>query len=103
MLHCVQHDTLLNLSATMELIDGNKIAADIIAELKTEVSALTGRKPCIALVRVGEDPASVSYVKKKEKTSAEIGIESRLIFPPVTITQDELFSLIDQLNADPTV
>jgi methylenetetrahydrofolate dehydrogenase (NADP+)/methenyltetrahydrofolate cyclohydrolase len=87
----------------MELIDGNKIAADIIAELKTEVSALTGRKPCIALVRVGDDPASVSYVKKKEKTSAEIGIESRLIFPPVTITQDELFALIDQLNADPTV
>ena len=87
----------------MELIDGNQIAATIIAELKTEVSALTGRKPCIALVRVGDDPASVSYVKKKEKTSAEIGIESRLIFPPVTITQDELFALIDRLNADPTV
>ena len=87
----------------MELIDGNKIAADIVAELKAEVAALPGRKPCIALVRVGEDPASVSYVKKKEKTSAEIGIESRLIFPPVTITQDELFALIDGLNADPGV
>jgi methylenetetrahydrofolate dehydrogenase (NADP+)/methenyltetrahydrofolate cyclohydrolase len=87
----------------MELIDGNQIAATIIAELKAEVSALTGRKPCIALVRVGDDPASVSYVKKKEKTSAEIGIESRLIFPPVTITQDELFALIDRLNNDPTV
>lgn len=87
----------------MELIDGNQIAATLIAELKSEVAALPGRKPCIALVRVGDDPASVSYVKKKEKTSAEIGIESRLIFPPVTITQDELFALIDQLNADPTV
>ncbi len=87
----------------MELIDGNQIAATIIAELKADVSARAGRKPCIALVRVGDDPASVSYVKKKEKTSAEIGIESRLIFPPVTITQDELFALIDQLNADPTV
>ncbi len=87
----------------MELIDGNKIAADIIAELKTKVAALPGRKPCIALVRVGEDPASVSYVTKKVKTSAEIGIESRLILPPVTITQDELFALIDGLNADPTV
>lgn len=87
----------------MELIDGNKIAADIVAELKAEVAALPGRKPCIALVRVGEDPASVSYVKKKEKTSAEIGIESRLIFPPVSITQDELFALIDGLNADPGV
>lgn len=87
----------------MELIDGNKIAADIVSELKTQVSALPGRKPCIALVRVGDDPASVSYVKKKEKTSADIGIESRLIFPPVTISQDELFALIDGLNADPTV
>ncbi len=87
----------------MELIDGNKIAATIVAELKAAVAAFTGRRPCIALVRVGEDPASVSYVTKKQKTSAEIGIESRLIFPPVSITQDELFALIDQLNADPTV
>ena len=87
----------------MPLIDGNKIAADIIAELKTEIAAIAGRKPCIALVRVGEDPASVSYVKKKEKTAAEIGLTSRVILPPVTITQDELFKLLDDLNADPTV
>jgi methylenetetrahydrofolate dehydrogenase (NADP+)/methenyltetrahydrofolate cyclohydrolase len=87
----------------MELIDGNQIAADIVAELKNQVASFTGRKPCIALVRVGDDPASVSYVTKKEKTSAEIGITSRLILPPVTITQDELFALIDGLNADPTV
>lgn len=87
----------------MELIDGNKIAADIIAELKAEVAQLAGRKPCIALVRVGEDPASVSYVKKKEKTAAEIGITSRVILPPITISPAELFALIDDLNADPTV
>jgi len=87
----------------MELIDGNKIAATIVAELKAEVATFTGRRPCIALVRVGEDPASVSYVTKKQKTSAEIGIESRLIFPPVTITQDGLFALIDELNSDPAV
>lgn len=87
----------------MELIDGNRIAAEIIAELKAQVAALPGRPPCLALVRVGEDPASVSYVKKKETASAEIGITSRLIFPPVTITQDALFSLIDGLNADPGV
>ncbi|HVS52232.1 MAG TPA: bifunctional methylenetetrahydrofolate dehydrogenase/methenyltetrahydrofolate cyclohydrolase FolD [Opitutaceae bacterium] len=87
----------------MDLIDGNKIAADIIAELKTEVGALASRKPCIALVRVGEDPASVSYVKKKEKTAAEIGVTSRIILPPVSITQAELFQLIDELNADPAV
>lgn len=84
----------------MELIDGNKIAAEITAELKTEVATLVGRPPCIALVRVGEDPASISYVKKKQAMAAEIGIESRLILPPVTITQVELFAIVDQLNAD---
>jgi methylenetetrahydrofolate dehydrogenase (NADP+)/methenyltetrahydrofolate cyclohydrolase len=87
----------------MDLIDGNQIAAAIIAELKAEVAALDGRRPCIALVRVGEDPASVSYVKKKEKTAAEIGVTSRVILPPVSITQAELFKLIDDLNADPAV
>lgn len=87
----------------MTLIDGNQIATDIIAELKAEISALAGRKPCLALVRVGDDPASVSYVRKKEKTAAEIGLESKVILPPVTISQEELFKLIDELNADPTV
>ena len=87
----------------MTLIDGNQIAAAIVAELKTEVAAIPGRKPCIALVRVGEDPASVSYVKKKEKTAAEIGITSRIILPPVSISQEDLFKLIDDLNADATV
>lgn len=87
----------------MTLIDGNQIAATIIAELKTEVGRLPGRKPCIALVRVGDDPASMSYVKKKEKTAGEIGLTSRVILPPVTISQPDLFALIDELNADPAV
>jgi methylenetetrahydrofolate dehydrogenase (NADP+)/methenyltetrahydrofolate cyclohydrolase len=84
----------------MELIDGNKIAADLIAELKAEVAVLPGRKPCLVLVRVGDDPASVSYVKKKEQTATAIGINSRVILPPVSTTQAELEKLIDQLNAD---
>jgi len=87
----------------MDLIDGNQVAAAIIAELKAEVATFSGRKPCIALVRVGEDPASVSYVRKKEKTAAEIGVTSRIILPPVSISQPELFALLDDLNADPTV
>jgi methylenetetrahydrofolate dehydrogenase (NADP+)/methenyltetrahydrofolate cyclohydrolase len=87
----------------MELIDGNKIAAQIVAELKAAVAPIAGRKPCIALVRVGDDPASVSYVKKKDQTAAEIGITSRVILPPVTTTQAELLALIDQLNADLSV
>ena len=84
----------------MVLIDGNKIAAAIVAELKADVASIAGRKPCLALVRIGEDPASVSYVRKKDQTAAEIGITSRLILPPVTITPAELFALIDGLNAD---
>jgi methylenetetrahydrofolate dehydrogenase (NADP+)/methenyltetrahydrofolate cyclohydrolase len=87
----------------MEAIDGNRIAAEIIAELKAEVSALVGRKPCIALVRVGDDPASVSYVKKKGQTAAEIGIESRVLLPPVSIRQEELETLVDTLNTDPAI
>ena len=87
----------------MELIDGNRIAADIIAELKAKVASLQGRRPCLALVRVGDDPASVSYVRKKEQTAAEIGVDGRVILPPVSTTQAELFALIDQLNADPAV
>jgi methylenetetrahydrofolate dehydrogenase (NADP+)/methenyltetrahydrofolate cyclohydrolase len=87
----------------MELIDGNRIAADIIKELKAKVAALKGRKPCLALVRVGDDPASVSYVRKKEQTAAEIGVEGRVILPPISTTQEELFALIDQLNADSNV
>jgi methylenetetrahydrofolate dehydrogenase (NADP+)/methenyltetrahydrofolate cyclohydrolase len=54
-------------------------------------------------VRVGEDPASVSYVKKKGENRRQIGITSRLIYPPVTITQAELFALIDGSTADATV
>ncbi|MFM1747392.1 MAG: hypothetical protein RLZZ188_1058, partial [Verrucomicrobiota bacterium] len=69
-------------------------------ELKAKVAALKGRKPCLALVRVGDDPASVSYVRKKEQTAAEIGVEGRVILPPISTTQEELFALIDQLNAD---
>jgi len=87
----------------MELIDGNAIAAALIAELKATVTALPGRAPCLALVRVGEDPASVSYVRKKEKTAAEIGVTSRIILPPITITQAELETLIEELNADSSV
>jgi methylenetetrahydrofolate dehydrogenase (NADP+)/methenyltetrahydrofolate cyclohydrolase len=87
----------------MALIDGNQIATTLIAELRLQVASTAGRPPCIALVRVGEDPASVSYVRKKEKTAAEIGITSRVILPPVTITQTDLEHLIDELNADPAV
>ena len=85
----------------MQLIDGNAIAASIIEDLTIEVGALIGeKKPVIAVIRVGEDPASVSYVRKKEKTAEKIGIGSRMHVLPESIRQEELFAQIDALNAD---
>lgn len=87
----------------MQLIDGNAIAASIIEELTTEVSSLPGKKPVIAVIRVGEDPASVSYVRKKQKTAERIGIGSRLHVLPEDISKEDLFAQIDALNADSDV
>jgi methylenetetrahydrofolate dehydrogenase (NADP+) / methenyltetrahydrofolate cyclohydrolase len=84
----------------MELIDGNEIASVIIEELTALVATFKGHKPCVAFVRVGEDPASVSYVRKKEKTAAKIGIGSKLIVFPETISQNSLLKEIDSLNQD---
>ncbi len=87
----------------MELIDGNETARQIIDELTKEVATLEGPPPCVAFVRVGEDPASVSYVNKKRKTAAKIGIESRLQVYPDAIGQEALLAEIDALNATPEV
>jgi methylenetetrahydrofolate dehydrogenase (NADP+)/methenyltetrahydrofolate cyclohydrolase len=88
----------------MQRIDGNAIAESIIEELTAEVSTLSGsQKPAVAFIRVGDDPASVSYVRKKEKTAARIGIDSQLHLLPEDVSQDELFARIDALNADPAI
>jgi methylenetetrahydrofolate dehydrogenase (NADP+)/methenyltetrahydrofolate cyclohydrolase len=87
----------------MELIDGNEIASAIVEELTELVSSFGGDKPCVAFVRVGEDPASVSYVRKKEKTAGQIGIESKLLVFPETISQEGLLQEIDVLNRDPGI
>ncbi len=84
----------------MNLIDGNEIAQSIVEELTLEVSQIQGEKPCVVFIRVGEDPASVSYVKKKEKTAAKIGIESRLQVFPSTISQEQLIQEVALLNQD---
>jgi len=87
----------------MKLIDGRKISKDIVSELTEAVSALEGQRPCIAFVRVGEDPASVSYVRGKNRTAAAIGITPILLELPEATTQAELFEKIDALNADRSV
>lgn len=93
----------LALFGGMQLIDGNAIAESIIEELTAEVGQLSGKKPVIAVVRVGEDPASVSYVRKKQKTAERIGIGSQLHILPDEISKEDLFAQIDALNADPEV
>ena len=87
----------------MKLIDGKQIARDIVDELTSKVSQVKGAKPCIAFIRVGEDPASVSYVRSKNQTAERIGIRPLLFTFEDTITQDVLFAKIDELNADSSV
>lgn len=87
-----------------EIIDGNATAKAIHEELKSELAQLKfDRPPCVAFIRVGEDPASVSYVKRKGRVAGEIGIESRLHVLPESTSQEELNALIDSLNADDNV
>ncbi len=87
----------------MELIEGKPIAQAILNELAERVGKNPASRPCVAFIRVGEDPASVYYVRSKQKTAEKVGIESRLQVLPETITQDELFAIIDALNDDPQV
>lgn len=89
-----------------KLIDGKMIAAQIRAELKQETLALierTGVTPKLAVVLVGEDPASQVYVRNKGRACEEIGFEAEQITLPETTTQQELDALIDRLNADDSV
>lgn len=87
-----------------EIIDGNATAKSIHEELAAKLKSISApRTPCVAFIRVGEDPASVSYVKKKRRVAGEIGIESRLHVLPESTQQDELNALIDKLNADDNV
>ena len=87
----------------MELINGNEISKNIIEELKVKVANIHGSKPCVVFIRVGEDAASISYVRKKEKIAASIGIKSRLKILPENITQDQLLNEVDKENQDPSV
>ena len=87
----------------MRLIDGNAIAQQVLAEVKAEVAALAPVVPHVAFVRVGEDPASVSYVAKKERTAAEVGMRASLRVFPADVPKAELLAHLDALNADASV
>lgn len=87
------------------IIDGKQLAADIRVEVAEEVTRLreSGVVPGLAVVLVGEDPASQSYVRMKEQDCAEVGIASFDYRRPADTTQEELNELIDRCNADPAV
>ncbi len=87
------------------IIDGKKISSEIKEELKKEVEELKlqGRQCCLAVIQVGNDPASGVYVRNKKKACAYIGIESRACELPEETSEEELLSLIEKLNQDETV
>ncbi len=87
------------------LINGKDVAEKIREKLKAEVAELTaqGRTPGLAVVLVGEDPASQVYVGSKVKACAELGIYSQKWALPAETTQAELVELIHKLNADPRI
>ena len=88
-----------------KIIDGKKISAAVRDGVKTEVSLLAdkGIKVCLAVIIVGDDPASQVYVANKEKACAYTGIESRKFALPASTTMDELLELINKLNNDDSV
>lgn len=88
-----------------QLIDGKKISNEIKDELKEEVAELKekGVSICLAVIQVGDDPASSVYVRNKKRACAYIGIESKAFELPENTTEEELVSLVEELNGDPSV
>jgi len=86
----------------MKTIDGKAIAAEILEECKKEAAALVekGITPGLAVVLVGADPASQSYVRSKDRTCQELGFYSEKIELPAETTQEELLRVIERLNSD---
>ena len=90
---------------TAKVIDGKQVAAEMRAELKDTVAELKtkGIVPGLAVVLVGEDPASKSYVTAKERACEEIGIYSDDNRLPADTSQEKLMALVDKLNNDPKI
>ncbi|MCR5218055.1 bifunctional methylenetetrahydrofolate dehydrogenase/methenyltetrahydrofolate cyclohydrolase FolD [Treponema sp.] len=87
------------------IIDGKAVAAKVKGDVAARVKALKekGINPCLAVILVGENPASVSYVTGKRKALAEAGMLDRSVLLPADVSEDDLLKLIGELNADPLV
>lgn len=86
-----------------KIISGKELSARLKADMAAEVAAFPakyGRVPHLAVILVGDDPGSVSYVTGKAKASAEVGIRNTTIRRPAEITEPELLGVIAELNAD---
>jgi methylenetetrahydrofolate dehydrogenase (NADP+) / methenyltetrahydrofolate cyclohydrolase len=91
---------------TATLIDGKAVSQQVRAEVRDEIEAWVaggGRRPGLATVLVGEDPASAVYVRNKQKACAEVGIEGFAHDLPADSTQEQVVELLAQLNADDRV
>src|SRR3954471_20622852 len=88
-----------------KLIEGRAIAANVYTELRSEIAALksNGRTPGLAVVLVGDNPASRAYVRSKDKMCRDLGLHSVKLELPTETTQDELLKQVEQLNADPAI
>jgi len=88
-----------------EIIDGKQTAARCLAETAAEIAALrsSGITPGLAVVLLGENPASLAYVRAKDKTCRELGMHSRKIELPADTPQDDVLRLVAELNADPAI
>src|SRR5205807_3885671 len=82
------------------ILDGIKVAAQIRAELAEEVKALTaaGKRPGLAVILAGHDPASAVYVRNKVKACEQLGIHSEKLTPPDSVTTEELLAMVHELN-----
>ncbi|WP_046733409.1 bifunctional 5,10-methylenetetrahydrofolate dehydrogenase/5,10-methenyltetrahydrofolate cyclohydrolase [Streptomyces humi] len=92
--------------AQARLMDGTAVARRIVEETARRAAGLTARTgvtPCLATVLVGEDPASVTYVRMKQNRSRKAGIASRHVALPATTTTAELVGVLRELSADPAV
>lgn len=89
----------------MKLIDGTAIAKKVHEESKSRIAALASRgiRPGLAVVLVGDDPASRAYVRSKDKKAAELGLHSVKHELPAETTQEELLDLVRKLNAEPSI
>lgn len=86
----------------MKLLDGKACAKEILRELQQKIHAAT-KKPHLTCILVGENPASLAYVKNKRKRCEEVGITSSCLSLPATISQKELQTTLHRCNEDPSI